>query len=64
MDTIKIGNYTIVNNHKPFVIAEMSGNHNQSLQRALDLVDAAAAAGAAAETAEAAVEVLSPRLPR
>ena len=46
MDTIKIGNYTIGNNHKPFVIAEMSGNHNQSLQRALDLVDAAAAAGA------------------
>ena len=46
MNTIKIGNYTIGNNHKPFVIAEMSGNHNQSLQRALDLVDAAAAAGA------------------
>ncbi len=46
MNTIKIGNYAIGNNHKPFVIAEMSGNHNQSLQRALDLVDAAAAAGA------------------
>jgi pseudaminic acid synthase len=30
----------------PFVIAEMSGNHNQSLERALELVDAAAAAGA------------------
>ena len=43
---VKIGNYSIGNNHKPFVIAEMSGNHNQSLQRALDLVDAAAAAGA------------------
>ena len=30
----------------PFVIAEMSGNHNQSLERALELVDAAAASGA------------------
>lgn len=30
----------------PFVIAEMSGNHNQSLDRALALVDLAAKAGA------------------
>jgi len=32
----------------PFVIAEMSGNHNQSLDRALAIVDAAADAGASA----------------
>lgn len=30
---------------KPFIIAEMSGNHNHSLDRALEIVDAAAKAG-------------------
>ena len=34
------------NNNPPFIIAEMSGNHNQSLDRALKLVEAAAASGA------------------
>jgi pseudaminic acid synthase len=42
----KIGNTVISEDHKPFVIAEMSGNHNQSLERALAIVDAAATAGA------------------
>ena len=28
-----------------FIIAEMSGNHNQSLERALEIVDLAAEAG-------------------
>lgn len=36
----------IYTNNKPFIIAEMSGNHNQSLDRALKIVDAAAMAGA------------------
>ncbi|EFI69156.1 pseudaminic acid synthase [Lysinibacillus fusiformis ZC1] len=32
--------------YRPFIIAEMSGNHNQSLERALEIVEAAAEAGA------------------
>ncbi|GHA61430.1 pseudaminic acid synthase [Pontibacter akesuensis] len=46
MQDIKIQNRVIGLVHKPFIIAEMSGNHNQSLERALAIVDAAAAAGA------------------
>ena len=33
------------NSDHPFIIADMSGNHNQSLERALAIVDAAADAG-------------------
>ncbi|MDZ4838522.1 MAG: pseudaminic acid synthase [Bacteroidota bacterium] len=43
---IKIGHYSVGKAFKPLVIAEMSGNHNQSLDRALAIVDAAAEAGA------------------
>lgn len=41
-----IGSRSIGPSHPPLVIAEMSGNHNQSLERAFELVDAAAGAGA------------------
>ena len=34
-----------IKDSRPFIIAEMSGNHNQSLERALAIVDAAAEAG-------------------
>ena len=43
---MEIGNRRIGLTEPPFVIAEMSGNHNQSLARALEIVEAAAQAGA------------------
>lgn len=46
MDNINIGDRVIGSHSKPFIIAEMSGNHNQSLERALKIVEAAAHAGA------------------
>lgn len=43
---IKLGNILVGSQYKPFIIAEMSGNHNHSLDRAIAIVDAAADAGA------------------
>lgn len=42
---IHISGRAIGRGHPPFVIAEMSGNHNQSLDRALEIVEAAAKTG-------------------
>jgi pseudaminic acid synthase len=43
---IRIGTRKIGAHVRPYLIAEMSGNHNQSLDRALKIVDAAAKSGA------------------
>lgn len=44
--TIKVEQYEIGFDQRPFIIAEMSGNHKQSLERALEIVEAAAKSGA------------------
>ncbi|MFZ3018227.1 MAG: pseudaminic acid synthase [Gallionella sp.] len=46
MRSMQIAGRHIGPNHTPFIIAEMSGNHNQSLERALEIVEAAARTGA------------------
>jgi len=43
---MKLGHRSIGSSEPPFIVAEMSGNHNQSLERALAIVDAAGRAGA------------------
>jgi len=43
---LRLGQREIELRTRPYLIAEMSGNHNQSLDRALAIVEAAAAAGA------------------
>ncbi len=44
--SIQIGNRTIGTGHEPFIIAEMSANHNHSIENALQIVEAAAKAKA------------------
>jgi pseudaminic acid synthase len=48
MSGVSIGNKILGTGKRPFIVAEMSGNHNQSLQRALEIVEAAARTGVAA----------------
>ncbi len=43
---MKLGRFNIGAQCNPYFIAEMSGNHNASIARALEIVDAAAKAGA------------------
>ena len=46
---LKINGKMIGSNNKPYIIAEMSANHNGSLQNALKHVELAAASGADAK---------------
>lgn len=46
MTEVKLGQRIVGPKEAPFIIAELSGNHDQSLDKALSMVDAAAACGA------------------
>lgn len=46
MREINLGDRKISSGYPPFIVAEMSGNHNQSLEKALEIVEAAAKSGA------------------
>ena len=43
---MKIADFNIGAESKPFIIAEMSGNHNQSIDKAIKIIEIAAASGA------------------
>lgn len=46
--SIKIGHLELAPGRPPMIIAELSGNHNQSFERAMEIVEMAAKAGAQA----------------
>src|SRR5437868_4129172 len=46
MNTLSIAGRSIGPEHPPYVIAELSGNHNGDLKRALELLEVAKASGA------------------
>lgn len=46
IDAVSIGGRPVGPGQPPFIVAELSGNHRQSIDRALALVEAAGAAGA------------------
>ena len=48
MREVTIGKHTVGPSHRPYVIAEMSGNHNGDFDRALAIVDEVARSGAQA----------------
>ena len=46
MEDFRIGNRSIGEDHLPFIIAEVGINHEGEIAKALQMVDAAVAAGA------------------
>ena len=42
---VEIAGIEVGKGSKPFIIAEMSGNHNQSIERALEIVEVASTIG-------------------